>query len=540
MPGRAAEHDLAVDRKRLYLGREAGRRLRAPIGHRESTPQKRHRLSARTTGTVAAKDKKKTVIIAAAVIVVAAIGAGALFFGGRRSPQGDQPGPASTHQPPLSPEEREIRDARARAAGNVDALFETVIPILEKHGRHEEVEQELLTILQARPEHPQATAKVLEMYFTRRKAIAAGDIAGKIALAKWCEKMRLMNEKRRELLEILLLYDAANEDARRMLGFVKVGTQWEDATYSTKLKAIEEQRARLRAKTETLTKRQKTVRDVVTIFQGRFGRDKFEYLDAPPYLLFAEKSPSRSAKIALEEYVEVTRHLFDLLMGTYDKLCDLKGLEEEVMPVYIFEDRARYVQLTGAPFYAGGHFEPHTGYVFIPYDFDTRYQVIFHECTHQFVQFATQFKGKKQSNQWWFTEGIATYFETFRRKPDGGFELGIIGDDNRYFDGPSGAKKIVRAGTYEKFERFFNMDYAAALRRALKKGGDYMMRIYSQSWSLVYFFYHYDNGKYRSSFEEYTRREINGQGGFEAAKEVFGDIEALEKEWKEFITELRP
>ncbi|MDQ7780389.1 MAG: DUF1570 domain-containing protein [Planctomycetota bacterium] len=440
----------------------------------------------------------------------------------------------------LTPVMRGLKERRDKVRpGDYESLLDSVIPYEEANGLRNEMEGDLLAILRAKPEHTRARAKALDLYVARKRTLAPKDAKQQVELAGWCRDMTLLHEMKRELREVLTLVDPQNEGALAMLGREKLGDKWEEPEYVKKMKSVEEQRAAARAEGEKLTERDKIVRDTITAFQGRFGREKFECKDSPPYLLFAEKATGRSATFALEEYEEVAKHLYKLFMQIYDKICGLEGLAQQVLPVYIFENRERYVELGGGPMYAGGHFEPWTGYVFIPYTEGSKYQVIFHECTHQFVQAATVFKGKTQSNQWWFTEGIATYFESFKRSPDGSsFELGIIGSDNRYLDGTSGAKKIIRNNAYEKFDRFFNMDYAAALRESGKKGGDYMLCMYSQSWSIVYFFHHFDGGKYKAKFEEYTKREMHGQGGYEAAKEMFGDLANLENEWKAFVLTL--
>jgi hypothetical protein len=63
---------------------------------------------------------------------------------------------------------------------------------------------------------------------------------------------------------------------------------------------------------------------------------------------------------------------------------------------------------------------------------------------------------------------------------------------------------------------------------------------YSEAWSLLYFFYNYDKGKYASKFEQYFMEELNGHPGFESFKKIFGeDIDALEKEWSEYTKSLK-
>ena len=64
---------------------------------------------------------------------------------------------------------------------------------------------------------------------------------------------------------------------------------------------------------------------------------------------------------------------------------------------------------------------------------------------------------------------------------------------------------------------------------------------YAQSWSMVYFFWHYENGKYAKYLQEYFKVLMKGEGLRGAYNEVFGKapVDQIEQEWKEYITALK-
>jgi len=130
-------------------------------------------------------------------------------------------------------------------------------------------------------------------------------------------------------------------------------------------------------------------------------------------------------------------------------------------------------------------------------------------------------------NMFWFTEGIATFFESFKRDATGGFILGQV--STTYL--PM-VKKMITEGKHRKLDDLMKDSYMDFARKS--GNPQFVGQMYAQSWSVVYFMYTYQNGKYRDKFNEYFKKEVAQKGSYDMAKECFGDLVALNAEYEEF------
>jgi hypothetical protein len=64
---------------------------------------------------------------------------------------------------------------------------------------------------------------------------------------------------------------------------------------------------------------------------------------------------------------------------------------------------------------------------------------------------------------------------------------------------------------------------------------------YAQAWSMVYFFWHCENGKYARLLQDYFRQLMKDEDMREAYKVAFGkqDMAKIEEEWRKFTLALR-
>jgi hypothetical protein len=166
--------------------------------------------------------------------------------------------------------------------------------------------------------------------------------------------------------------------------------------------------------------------------------------------------------------------------------------------------------------------------------------VLFHEGTHQLVDYYTKTRATNLDESLWFSEGIADYFGGHARTWDENagkwrYEPGLI--NTLRVEGVGNAK----AGNY-----LFKLRDLLAYRR-----GDYERdkndsstprsgTAYAQGWALVYFLSNWDDNKYRDKFDEYVKKELNGESGVKAFEDVFGagSIDTIEKGLHEMIDAL--
>ena len=181
---------------------------------------------------------------------------------------------------------------------------------------------------------------------------------------------------------------------------------------------------------------------------------------------------------------------------------------------------------SGAPQNTGGYYQDLTKkLVFFRQakDSDTLL-VLYHEAFHQFL--AYYLYGAPQ----WFNEGHGDYFgpSAYNEKTKqmeirlNPWRLPLI-------------KQAIAAGRTQPVEKLLLMTQAELY-------DPQMIAInYAQSWSLVYFLWHFENGKYARCLQLYFKALNRGAGLRDAYAEGFGKVAVpqLEKEWKDFTLGLR-
>ncbi|MEK7865094.1 MAG: DUF1570 domain-containing protein [Planctomycetota bacterium] len=264
-----------------------------------------------------------------------------------------------------------------------------------------------------------------------------------------------------------------------------------------------------------------------------------------PYLIAVQENAAYSAEIIAEDFRKVAEHLYKLFRKEYAEKFDITDIfegdqAEEVLPIIVYDSKKTYVEKNpGTPEWAGGHFEPATGWIKMFKETGKPYETVFHEGTHQLVGAATKLKGGKDTNMFWFTEGIATYFEDFKRDGNGDFVIGI--KSRQYL--PE-VQRAMRAKQHLTFDKIIGKSYMqfrieqSQIRDPFQQN-QFVGLHYAESWSIAYFLNTYDNGKYHDKFNEYFLKEISGEGTLPNFVKIFGDLATLEKEWFDFTTNLK-
>ncbi|HEV3027086.1 MAG TPA: DUF1570 domain-containing protein, partial [Planctomycetota bacterium] len=159
-------------------------------------------------------------------------------------------------------------------------------------------------------------------------------------------------------------------------------------------------------------------------------------------------------------------------------------------------------------------------------DLEATLQTLYHEAFHQFMALMIP------RAPFWYNEGIAEFM--------GGIKVEV---------NKAQAKIVERARILDGRLKGIKMSLNFAL-----KFEDIMMQSpaqfysgpvafkYAQAWSMVHFLYEASGGKHRSRIETYFKRLKDGGTPREAFESAFGDgsIEALQKEWLEYVKKLEP
>lgn len=362
------------------------------------------------------------------------------------------------------------------------------------------------------------------------------DAAAQWKVVEWCDQHHLKEDGDARTDYILEKVDADHEGANTRKGNVKIEGKWVEAKLAAEFAKDAEAKKKRQEEIEKMGPRGKVVLEKLEILDQRFGKDSYSYLDCnpkgSPYLLAIQKDKRVLADLRLDELGDVMTQLYKLWLELYGEKLQLTEFKDAVLVIWLYATEKAYRD-SGAPAKAAAHFEPMTGLIIVNNELNDPYGVMFHEGIHQLVDYSTRMHHgyeRMKYNKFWFTEGIATYFEIFERRGDT-FILGRTRPNNNPY--LAQCKDLVRREHLMHFGDFVNMDYMAAQQ------SDNTYSHYAQSWGMTHFLHKYEDGKYLPKFEEYFKAEINGEGGPATFKRIFGDLDALEKEWMTFIDELR-
>lgn len=258
-----------------------------------------------------------------------------------------------------------------------------------------------------------------------------------------------------------------------------------------------------------------------------------------PFLLMLERSTFYNAELVLGALNEASVAFFRAFTAEFGKLFDGAALARtQVCPVYVFESRQRYERVRRVPEYYGGDFSPRTKRVSFYKDtnvlFETLFRLLTHAMLHQlWLTNGNELVDPKDTGMAWFSEGLSSYMEKFKRDATGGFVLGERAPDHLPY-----VRKLLASGKGMPLPELMAMT-CRAYAGGTAKGQAWRNQVTAQSWALVYFLNKSADGKYREKLREYFATEIQGKGGAEAASRCFGDLEALDREYVEFYKSLK-
>jgi tetratricopeptide (TPR) repeat protein len=142
--------------------------------------------------------------------------------------------------------------------------------------------------------------------------------------------------------------------------------------------------------------------------------------------------------------------------------------------------------------------------------------VLMHEYAHHFMYENLGFMVPP-----WFTEGFAEYFANASFKSNGDIVLGNAANSRAHEFSQSDVRQI-------SIEELLDSETYAAKRRSTRYDNFYV-----RSWSL--FHYLYSNAEGKNKLTDYIGRLNNGESELDAARAAFGDLDALDRELKQYL-----
>lgn len=405
----------------------------------------------------------------------------------------------------------------------------------QSRGLQHEFEECLAKVLELDPKHSRARAHLLQIYEQKiDEARLTNDKETFRAVMHWASKSGLSEQATKVADWIIKKHDAEDAEAREILGHVRMGGKWEDKAFAEDLLAMLRDKQLEWDKIQSMTPRQREMYILRQGLQKELGEDFFEY-DLDPYYIAIQKG-NFAGEIVLADYGQILKHLYDTFYREYGEKLGLLEMKDLVVPVVIFKNRDEYMK-HGGPAVARGHYQvgaPETPSVqkrLVTYYDPTSepYEVLFHEGIHQISYFAAHSRGKDLSRAFWFVEGLAGYFEAFTRDSKG--QIVFFQPNSKYL---AIVRKALKDGKSMPWKDYLKM----GVPEVQSLPGPQLGLAYSLGWSIIYFFTNYENGKYREKWEQYFRAEVEGQASFDKLKEIFGDLEPIEDEWKKYVTGL--
>ncbi len=239
------------------------------------------------------------------------------------------------------------------------------------------------------------------------------------------------------------------------------------------------------------------------------------------------------------EVVEFGRHMDRIFAQYQRRFQGFRSRRGGLMSVFLFRDRdgyAEFMRRTGiAADNSGGMFfvNPSSEGLATWTGGRSRseaFEVLQHEGFHQF---AYNYFGPELPI--WANEGLAQYFED-ALLVGARLEVGLV-DDRRL----AVVKRALAEGEAVPMRELLTIS-SQDWGRTLQANPQRSMLLYAQSWSLVYFLVHADNGKYQKAFSTYLELISNGRDSRAAFERAFGvtDARPIERRWRAYIESLEP
>jgi len=277
-----------------------------------------------------------------------------------------------------------------------------------------------------------------------------------------------------------------------------------------------------------------------------FGEGTFDYrfddeVVPRPYVFAIQPSPTVSTDDRAREYADVFTHLRTYFRA---ELGEVLGMGEMKRPIVtlVFDSEEAYRAVREAkpdlglldPDRVGGYFDPRRRRLVLwrqPY----LYTVLFHEGTHQLIDYAAQAFGTQQfAESPWFQEGFADFMGGWARDGDG-YELGRFAPHR--FRRVQAAEAADDLFTVRDLVELSQMGFQSLMQSKQKKTYARAGLVYAQGWALSMYLWHADDGELRDRFKKFIRLETEGKGNGFTFGETF-DLATVE-DWRDFDEDYR-
>ncbi len=215
----------------------------------------------------------------------------------------------------------------------------------------------------------------------------------------------------------------------------------------------------------------------------------------------------------------------ELIYAKYNKVFPPIPKGKDKFRVILFADHKGYMDY-GSPPGTGGYYQSLTRKLVLykqPKDADT-ILVTYHEAFHQYLDYYLSDAPQ------WFNEGHGDYFGpmTWNEKTR---QMDVHTNSWRF----DLVKAGIRANKVQSFPKIMTMTQGELYDK------ETVGMNYAQSWAMVYFFWHYENGKYAKYLQEYFKELMKGEGLRGAYNDVFGKapMAQIEQEWRDYILALK-
>lgn len=293
------------------------------------------------------------------------------------------------------------------------------------------------------------------------------------------------------------------------------------------------------------------VRRVTTGLDRDFGAGTFDYrsddgIVPRPYVFAIQPNPDVATDDRAREYAEVFSFLRTFFRAELGEILELGEMKQPIV-VLVFDSETAYRAVRDAkpdlglldPDRVGGYFDPMRRRLVLwrqPY-LNT---VLFHEGTHQLIDYAAQAFGTHQFQESpWFQEGFADFMGGWARLDDGDgearYELGRFAPHR--FHRVEAAKQADDLFTVRELVELSQMGFQGLQQSKQREVYQRTGLVYAQGWALSMYLWHADDGEHRDRFKRFIRLETEGKGNGMTFAETF-DLESNE-DWRDLDIDYR-
>lgn len=296
-----------------------------------------------------------------------------------------------------------------------------------------------------------------------------------------------------------------------------------------------------------------------------------------PYLIAVQEDGVMTPDKTAETFGEMLDALRRTFYRRYETFVGLRDLSSTPVPVWVFRSKGQYERWrragNGGPstesvgaFYTGTAKNNAAGMLYL-WLRDSREEKTFvedpilqiqdtlwHEGTHQLMDFNSPGRGFSIGNTPWMQEGFAEYVGTHRRVvdtsekdgwryffgvPNPGRRQEIYGfgsfsqkaDEETFVEATPSLKEVVHCD-YPQFWLARSMQESKESGTEAQKARQMISGVYAYGWALCHYLQHAEEGKYRDQFHKWFQLELEKKSSAEDFEQIFG-LTTNDK-WKAF------